>query len=67
MPHVAGHVRTRSAAMPSVCGHALCISQQEIRSRGHLAICVYVYDYNNNIIIIIMCIGLVHGIFIGNI
>ena len=50
------------------CGHALCISQQEISSRGHLAICVYVYDYNNYIIIIIiMCIGLVHGIFMGNI
>ena len=28
--------------------------------------CVYVYDYNNNNIFIIMCIGLVHGIFIGN-
>ena len=25
---------------------------------------LYVYDYNNNII---MCIGLVHGIFMGNI
>ena len=24
------------------------------------------YDYNNNNIIIIMCIGLVHGIFMGN-
>ena len=34
-------------------------------SRGHLAICVYVYDYNNDKIII-MCIGLVHGIFMGN-
>ena len=34
---------------------------------GHLAICVYVYDYTNNIIIVIMCIGLVHGIFMGNI
>ena len=28
---------------------------------------VYVYDYTNNNIIIIMCIGLVHGIFMGNI
>ena len=49
------------------CGHALCSSQQEVSSRWHLAICVYVYDYTNNIIIIIMCIGLVHGIFMGNI
>ena len=45
----------------------MCISEKEISSRGHLAICVYVYDYTNNIIIIIMCIGLVHGIFMGNI
>ena len=59
MPHGAGHVRIRSAAMP-------CISEKEISSRGHLAICVYVYDYTNNNIIIIMCIGLVHGIFMGN-
>ena len=28
---------------------------------------IYVYDYNNNNTIIIMCIGLVHGIFMGNI
>ena len=49
------------AAMP-----CMCISEKEISSRGHLAICVYVYDYTNNIIIIIMCIGLVHGIFMGN-
>ena len=63
MPHGAGHVRIRSAAMP-----CMCISEKEISSRGHLAIFVYVYDYtNNNIIIIIMCIGLVHGIFMGNI
>ena len=62
MPHGAGHVRIRSAAM-----HALyvCISEKEISSRGHLAICVYVYDYTNNIII--MYIGLVHGIFMANI
>ena len=58
----AGHVRIRSAAMP-----CMCISEKEISSRGHLAICVYVYDYTNNIIVIIMCIGLVHGIFMGNI
>ena len=45
----------------------MCISEKEISSRGHLAICVYVYDYTNNNIIIIMCIGLVHGIFMGNI
>ena len=38
-----------------------------LSSLGHLAICVYVYDYNNNNNIIIMCIGLVHGIFMGNI
>ena len=56
MPHGAGHVRIRSAAMP-----CMCISEKEISSRGHLAICVY----TNNIII--MCIGLVHGIFMGNI
>ena len=48
----------------SVCGHAPCISQQE-NLTGHLAICVYAYDYNNNLII--MCIGLVHGIFTRNI
>ena len=41
------------------CGHAPCISQQEITSRRHLTTCV------NNIII--MCIGLVHDIFTGNI
>ena len=41
----------------------MCISEKEISSRGHLAICVYVYDYTN----IIMCIGLVYGIFMGNI
>ena len=62
MPHGVGHVRIRSAAMP-----CMCISEKEISSRGHLDICVYVYDYTNNIIIIIMCIGLVHGIFMGNI
>ena len=62
MPHGAVHVRIRSAAMP-----CMCISEKEISSRGHLAICVYVYDYTNNtIIIIIMCIDLVHGIFMGN-
>ena len=55
MPHGAGHARTRSAAMP-------CVFLSKLP--GHLAICVYVYDYNNNII---MCIGLVHGIFVGNI
>ena len=60
MPHGAGHVRIWSAAMP-----CMCISEKEISSWGHLAICVYVYDYTNNIII--MCIGLVHGIFMGNI
>ena len=31
---------------------------------GHLAICVYLDAYNNNIII--MCIGLVHDIFTRN-
>ena len=31
----------------------------------HLAICVYLYTYNNNIII--MCIGLVNDIFTRNI
>ena len=40
------------------CGHAPCISQQEITSQGIL-LCV------NNIII--MCIGLVHDIFTRNI
>ena len=60
MPHGAGHVRTPYADMP-----CMCISEKEISSRGHLAICVYVYDYTNNNII--MCIGLVHGIFMGNI
>ena len=48
MPHGAGQ-----------CGHAPCISQQEIPSLGNLAICV------NNIII--MCICLVHDIFTCNI
>ena len=63
-----GHAPWCGACPHTECGHALCISKKEIRSRGHLAICVYVYDYtNNNIIIIIMCIGLVHGIFMGNI
>ena len=41
------------------CGHATCISQQEITSRGILLLCV------NNIII--MCICLVHDIFTRNI
>ena len=57
-------VRGMSAyGMPCMC------TEKEISSRGHLAICGYVYDYTNNniIIIIIMCIGLVHGIFMGNI
>ena len=63
-----GHAPCCGACPHTECGHALCISEKEISSRGHLAICVYVYDYtNNNIIIIIMCIGLVHGIFMGNI
>ena len=63
-----GHAPHHGACPHTECGHALCSSQQEISSRGHLAICVYVYDYtNNNIIIIIMCNGLVHGIFMGNI
>ena len=53
-PHGAGHVRT----------HAPCISQQEITSRAIL-LSAYVYDYNNNIII--MCNGLVHDIFTHNI
>ena len=64
MPHGAGHVRIRSAAMPCMCRP---ISEKDISSRRHLAICVYVYDYTNNNIIIIMCIGVVHGIFMGNI
>ena len=40
-------------------------ARDKLVARGHLAICVYVYDYNNDTIII--CIGLVHGIFMGNI
>ena len=52
MPHGAGHVRTWTADMP------VYFSTRD-NLPGHLAICV------NNIII--MRIGLVHGIFTRNI
>ena len=60
-----GHAPWCGACPHTECGHALCISQQEISSRGGILLSAYyVYDYNNNSIII-MRIGLVHGIFMG--
>ena len=47
------------------CGHAPCISQQEITSRCILLYVYNLYAYNNNIII--MCIGLINDIFTRNI
>ena len=48
-----------------LCGHAPLYFSTRDNLPGHLAICVHVHDYNNNIII--MCIGLVHDIFTRNI